>query len=343
MLLFWLGIGFLVILALGFIIYPFMSQYTHYSRYEKWSVLGLILAIPFISLFLYYQWGYSKALKKHYVVQEEALKLRQQIKNPQEIIQRLKQHLQEKPQSPEGWYLLGKLYASLGEFEKASQVYAKLIQIEENNPDYIIQYAQTLYFANQYKMNTIIQQLIKKTLTLNPENALAINLLAIDAYRNKFYEKAIQYWEKVIHLYPPSSEDYQIIAAAMQRAQQHLQKKDVQLFIDVALNEELKNKITGNEIVFIYAREFKGSAMPLAITRIKAEQLPKRILLTNDMAMSPDKNLSHAKKVLVIARISKTGQAMPTKGDLTGVSKVVTITDKKPIHVTVTVNEILNK
>jgi cytochrome c-type biogenesis protein CcmH len=58
--------------------------------------------------------------------------------------------------------------------------------------------------------------------------------------------------------------------------------------------------------------------MPLAILRKKASELPVSFTLDDNSAMSPNMRLSNFAKVTVMARVSKTGNAMPQSGDLEG-------------------------
>ena len=60
--------------------------------------------------------------------------------------------------------------------------------------------------------------------------------------------------------------------------------------------------------------------MPLAILRKQVKDLPVEFKLDDSLAMSPAMKLSSFPKVVVGARISKSGEAMPQKGDLTGTS-----------------------
>ena len=73
-----------------------------------------------------------------------------------------------------------------------------------------------------------------------------------------------------------------------------------------------------------YARDPSGSRMPLAVMRGTAAELPKAFSLTDAMAMTPASTISKAKSVVVEARISKSGNAMPQAGDLRGASAAVT-------------------
>ena len=63
--------------------------------------------------------------------------------------------------------------------------------------------------------------------------------------------------------------------------------------------------------------------MPLAILRHQVKDLPLDFKLDDSTAMAPQMRLSLHPQVVIGARISKSGQAMPTAGDLTGQSAPV--------------------
>lgn len=58
--------------------------------------------------------------------------------------------------------------------------------------------------------------------------------------------------------------------------------------------------------------------MPLAIVRTQVKDLPLAFKLDDAMAMSPGMRLSQFPKIVIDARVSKSGQAQPSPGDLVG-------------------------
>jgi len=85
------------------------------------------------------------------------------------------------------------------------------------------------------------------------------------------------------------------------------------------LVSELADKVSPTDAVFIYATPVSGSRMPLAIVRTTVAALPFDFVLDDSQAMGPQFKLSTASEVVLKARISKTGQAMPQPGEF-GVS-----------------------
>lgn len=91
----------------------------------------------------------------------------------------------------------------------------------------------------------------------------------------------------------------------------------------VTLDPALRAKVSSTDTVYLFARVPNGPRMPLAVLKTTAGQLPLDFTLTDEMAMSAQFNLSSVSTVQVEARISKSGSATPTAGDLIGKSSVV--------------------
>jgi cytochrome c-type biogenesis protein CcmH len=75
--------------------------------------------------------------------------------------------------------------------------------------------------------------------------------------------------------------------------------------------------------LFVYARAAEGPQVPLAVLRRKAGELPLEFALNDSMAMAPGMNVSAFSRVVITARVSRSGNARPEPGDLQGASKPV--------------------
>ena len=75
--------------------------------------------------------------------------------------------------------------------------------------------------------------------------------------------------------------------------------------------------------------------MPLAVIRKTVQDLPLTFTLDDSMAVMPSMKLSSVDRVIVGVRVSKTGNASPSPGDLQGLSKPVKVGSK---GVTVTID-----
>ena len=93
----------------------------------------------------------------------------------------------------------------------------------------------------------------------------------------------------------------------------------------ITLAPALVARAAPGDTVFIFARSPQGGRAPLAIQRRQVQDLPIDITLDDSMAMSPAMRLSTVSQVVIGARISKSGNAMPQPGDLQGLSPVVAV------------------
>jgi cytochrome c-type biogenesis protein CcmH len=100
---------------------------------------------------------------------------------------------------------------------------------------------------------------------------------------------------------------------------------DATLSGTVTLAPALAGKVSSDDVLFVFARTVDGPRMPVAIVRKRVSDLPLQFRLDDSMAMSPEASLSSVKRVVVGARISHSGNAMPQQGDLEGSTPAVQV------------------
>jgi cytochrome c-type biogenesis protein CcmH len=93
----------------------------------------------------------------------------------------------------------------------------------------------------------------------------------------------------------------------------------------VTLGAAAQGKVGPDDTVFIFARAPTGSRMPLALMRLRVADLPADFKLDDTLAMSPAAKLSSAQQVVVGARVSRSGNAMPQAGDWEVISAPVAL------------------
>jgi cytochrome c-type biogenesis protein CcmH len=107
---------------------------------------------------------------------------------------------------------------------------------------------------------------------------------------------------------------------------------------EVSIAPELANQIPQGAAVFVYAKAAAGPPMPLAAQRIGVGDLPATLTLDDSMAMTPAMKLSSFPEVIVGARISASGQAMPMSGDLQGESGPIKVAGDRQAPVEVIID-----
>jgi len=82
--------------------------------------------------------------------------------------------------------------------------------------------------------------------------------------------------------------------------------------------------VADSETVFIFVRAAQGPRMPLVALRKQVRDLPVSFSFDDSASLSPDRKLSSETNVVVGARISKTGDAMPQPTDIQVLSATLT-------------------
>ena len=91
----------------------------------------------------------------------------------------------------------------------------------------------------------------------------------------------------------------------------------------VTVEPRLAARVERDATLFIYAKAVDAPGPPLAVMRTTANAWPVTFRLDDSMAMVPSRKLSQFDKVVIEARISRTGQAAPAPGDLYVTSDVL--------------------
>jgi cytochrome c-type biogenesis protein CcmH len=271
-------------------------------------ILMVVFAVPLCAAALYFAVGNPGAIDSPAVHLET-------------MVQRLAAHLRENPDDTAGWKLLGRAYASLERFPEAADAYAKAAVRAPRDAQLLADLAEALAMARGRRLDGEPEQLIARALELEPANLKALALAGTAAFARKDYAAAAAQWEKMLPLVPADSEDARSIQSSVDEARSLIGKRD--LTGTVSLSPRLAGKASPDDTVFIFARAAEGPPMPLAVLRKQVRDLPLEFSLDDSMAMAPGLRLSGFPRVVVAARVSKSGEAAPQPGDLQGSSAPV--------------------
>jgi cytochrome c-type biogenesis protein CcmH len=266
------------------------------------------------------------------------------------MITRLAERLKTKPDDAEGWSMLGRSYNSQGRYAEALTAYKRAYELRPKDAQVLADYADGLAVANNRSLDGEPEKLILEAVKIDPQNVKALALAGTVSFNHADYKGAVDYWERAVKASDPAGDFAKQLQGALNEARQRGGMPPVaaapgaapaDLFAPNAaqpaaeaapapavaagkeaitgrltLKAELKGQVGPDDTVFIFARAPTGSKMPLAILRKKVSDLPLDFKLDDSLAMSPASRLSSASQVVVGARISKTGNAMPSPGDL---------------------------
>ena len=258
------------------------------------------------------------------------------------MVNGLAEKMKNNPDDAQGWLMLGRSYKVLEQYPKAVDAFANAYRLLGDQAEVMLLYADTIAYANDKNLAGKPTELIFKALALEPDNMTALWLGGMAKAQQGDTVTAKKLWKKLDALLPPGSDAQQEIqgllakidseapqAAAQPEAAQQANVPGVAIEVQVSLAPELQKSTSPGDTVFIYAQALSGPKMPLAIVRKQVSDLPLTVSLNDTMAMMPNMKLSNFAKVKLLARVSKSGNAISQSGDLIGVIEQVALADKK--------------
>jgi cytochrome c-type biogenesis protein CcmH len=252
------------------------------------------------------------------------------------MITKLAQRLESSTGDPasdlKGWTMLARSYAALERFPEADRAFTRASALAPNDAQLMADHADALAMAQGRTLQGAPEKLIARALQIDPNNLKALALAGAAAFERKDYAAALTHWQKARSLVPPESEFAARLDSSLAEARsaaaaatgpataQAAATESARISGRVSLAPALAGRVAPTDTVFIYARAVDGPRMPLAILKRTVADLPLAFTLDDGMAMSPEMKLSKFSRVVVSARVSRSGNATPQAGDLRGES-----------------------
>src|SRR5262249_27649363 len=200
-----------------------------------------------------------------------------------------------------------------------SAAYEQAVQRLPNDSRLLADYADVAAMAQGRRLQGKPETLIERALAADPRNAKALSLSGTVAFEKGDYAGAIAHWRKILALVPAGSDAERSVRASIADAERRGNIATVGIDGRVELERSLAGQVNPDDTVFIFAR-VPGERMPLAMLRRRAAELPLAFRLDDNAAMSPTAKLSDAKEVVIVARLSRSGQAQAA-GRLRGLER----------------------
>jgi cytochrome c-type biogenesis protein CcmH len=260
------------------------------------------------------------------------------------LVERLKQKMAQNPNDGEGWRLLARSYMGMGRYAEAALAYENATKLIPDDAQLFADYADAMGVLHGRKLEGKPEALIQQALKIDPRNVKALMLAGTVAFTRKNFARAAKDWEQARANLPADvdPEMTQQLTAAIEEARSQLgggqsmmsgltepaapaQPAGQPRVIKgtVAMAPSLAGKGSPTDTLFVFAREMNGPPMPVSIVRASRKDLPFTFQLDDSTSPMPSRKLSSAGPVVVVARLSKSGQAMPQSGDLEGTSQPI--------------------
>ena len=335
------------------------------ARANKTAVL-LGVSIPFFVLLVYALVGYPQAMLPQ---PPPAASAGGEVTSAQieAMVESLSKRLESKTTAEAGdlqaWTMLARSFVVLQRYPEASRAYARARTLAPNDAQLMADHADALAMTQNQSLVGEPTKLIERALQIDPKNIKTLALAGSAAFERKDFAAALGYWERAQQLAQPGSEFAAGLQSSIQQARAAVGGASSVAASGTAVQQgaagsgaaqavaasaaaptsgmvqlagALASKVAPTDTVFVFARAAQGPRMPLAIFKRKARELPLTFTLDDSSAMSPDLKLSKFPNVVIGARISRSGDAMPQSGDLigqigpvaTGSGKLVLVIDR---------------
>lgn len=235
------------------------------------------------------------------------------------MVNQLAQRLRESPGDAQGWAMLARSYSVLERHADAAAAYARAVELAPDVAALRSDYADVLASLNGGSLEGPPLAQVRQALVLDPDDAKGLALAASAAAERGDKQAAIGYWEHLYRLLPADSQTAARVAANLAAARGTPAAAPTPKVAGmVTLSGQAGSTPQPGDTLFVYALPTDGSRMPLAVLRRQARDLPLSFTLDDAMAMRPDHRLSGQQQVMLEARISASGSALPQAGDLVG-------------------------
>lgn len=351
---------------------PAESQQTaalHYSKAAtRHPTLALVVSvfIPMVVLLLYLDLGMHTASDETFVA-NQAAPVQKQL-SVEEMAVKLEAHIEENGGSVQEWAMLGRAHKHLGKYTLAAKAFSVALEQDPANAQLMLESAEAMALANDRIFTPEAIQRVEKAYQLEPDNANVLWFAGVSAYQAERYETAIDRLLQLLPIANGEEEVRQSIISIVAKSREKLvaagkempeleamlgveaiatetaATEDMRagsavtgtsLTISVDVSDDVRNKFSGSDTIFVYAKAKQGPKAPLAVKRLTLAALPATVVLDDSMAMMEGMNLSAFDNLEVSARVTKSGSAISQSGDFIGRTDVADKKSKTNLNVVI--------
>jgi len=327
------------------------------------TALILVLVIPLITLWLYEKIGTPHALAFAGINASAAPDAAggASTSNAPDLAKAadsLAAKMKDNPEDGQGWVLLARTYRAIERFPEASAAYAKALPLIDDDADVLAEAAEALGLSSSPRsLAGEPEALVDRALKVQPDNQNALFLKGLARAQANDPESAEGTWEKLLELMEPGTPAQTAVVEQLNVVRRQLGKEPMAapamptgmpavaaapaaaapaaaaepasgataagIDVNVSIAPELADLIQPSDVLFVFARAEAGPPAPLAIQRLAASELPRTIRLDESMGMIAGMSLAQFPRVVIGARVSKSGNAQASPGDLEGLSAAI--------------------
>lgn len=298
---------------------------------RRWA-LALALGVPVLAAATYVALGNPDGLDPQKVAGRQQGFTQAEIAD---MVGKLAARLEKEPDNAEGWMMLARSYTVLKDYPKAAETYARLAKLAPGEPDVYADWADVVA-AQEGTVAGEAEKLVRKALELAPDHPKALALAGTAAYQRKDFAAAAGHWEKILARIPPGEDLARGVRASINDARAKAGMPPLAEMLPaepaatatvpatgsalkvsgrVEVDPALRDRLAPDDTVFVFVRG-EGGGPPLAALRLRGSELPRDFSFDGVQLMTGGAPVPA--RVVVAARVSKSGNATASPGDLEG-------------------------
>ena len=249
------------------------------------------------------------------------------------MIQSIEARAQANPTDGEVWEALANANAMMGRWPESLQAFQKALELSPTKPAVMSGYAEALAMTSNMVLAGKPIEMVQQALKADPNDIKALELAGIYAFQNEEFAQAVVLLDRLQRLMASDVPYAQEILKMRNEAQRLAEmggaapsasagrpaaatsQASVSGSVEVAA--ALRSRVDAKSTLYVIARAGEGGP-PLAAARVTLGPFPIQFRLDNTMAMNATNTLSNHKEVVLVARISASGDPVGKPGDLEG-------------------------
>ncbi len=272
----------------------------------------VVVAILGVSVGLYDKLGAYDAVQ----LAEAAKALRAADPDPAslgDLVKRLRARVASTPDDLESWYLLGHTLLRLDDAAGAVGAFEHVYALQSDDVSVQVALAQARFLAAGGTVTDENRKLLDSILAADPGQSVALEMLALDAFRKGDYVAAARHLQTALAdgNAGPRTEALQ---QGLARARALMGDIGPSLDVTVEIGDALRNAMPSSARLFVFARK-PGERMPLLVARSALDGSTMTFRLDRTNAMQGDVTLAEGETLNVAARLSPSGEVAPGGDD----------------------------
>lgn len=243
------------------------------------------------------------------------------------LVSALQTNVYRHADDPIRWFRLAEVFTALQSPESAMEALSRAYRLNPDDAQVAITYAQTSFFGQNGNLDNMARDVLAHLLAQEPHHQGAQMLMAMGEMRAGNYTESRRWVDILKTEISSKSGDHSKALQSLNELEKTIDEREAQgknaITVKVKATTEMLGQIKKGDTLFVSIRNIAGGP-PVAAKKLSADSLTKdgsTVAISDNDSVMPTQKLSTTiqagQPLVVTARISRAGDAMPKSGDIT--------------------------